>query len=1056
MRTIVAAALRFRFLVIALAAALMFVGVGQIKHMPVDVFPEFAPPTVEIQTLGIGLAPADVENLITVPLEEVLAGTPGLDVMRSRSVNDLSQIRLIFDRDQDLIFARQLVQERLDLVAPNLPTWAAPPVMLQPLSATSRAVKIGISSKNLNLMQQSMIAYWTIKQRLLQVPGVANAPIWGERIQMLSVQADRERMAAHGVTLDEVMTTTADALDSGLLRHSDTGAFIGTGGFIDNAEQRVGVRHKLPIESVEDLAQITVARANGQPPVRLADVADVVETFPPMVGDAVIKTAGAGDTGPGLMMIVEKLPWANTLDVTRGVEEAIEDLKPGLPGMEIDTTIFRPATFIETSLKNLSNSLLIGCLLMILMLFVFLYSWRVALISVVAIPMSLIAGAMVLNWRGTTINTMILAGFAIALGDVVDDAIIDIENVVRRLRQHRKEGSKRSTAGVILDASLEVRGAIVYATLIEVVAVIPIFFLEGLSGAFFRPLVTSYAIALLVSMAVALTVTPALALIFLHKAPLERRESPVARLMQRGYSRILSPIIRRPRYAFGSVGAMALIAVMVVPNLGQSLLPDFKERDFLMHFLTKPGTSLDEEVRITTASAKELMAIPGIRNFGAHIGQAYQSDEPVGPEFGENWVSVDPKVNYDETFDTIQALMDSYPGLIRDVQTYLKERIREVLAGTSHPIVIRIQGPELEVLRAKAKELSAALQDIPGLLDPHVESQAEMAQVQIQVDLAAAQRYGLKPGDVRRAASTLVNGEEVGDIFRDGKAYDIPVWSPPAARDSIDDVRNLQLDTPTGQVVRLADVASVQVKPTPNVVKHEDLFRKIDVDADLDGTRDLGSAVADVERALAKIDLPREYHATMLGEHQERQAANKKLQNLAIFAAIGVFFLLQASFLSFRLAMLSFLTLPMAVVGGALAAYLGDGIISLGSMVGFITVIGIVARNGIMLITHYQHLENVEGVPFGPGLVLQGAKERVVPIMMTVLTTGLVLVPLILAGSIPGHEIEHPMAVVIFGGLITSTLLNLFVVPSLYLRFGKSRRALNGGGGGGSVEPATA
>ena len=1045
MRAIIAASLRFRFLIVALAAALMFLGVGQVKKMPVDVFPEFAPPTVEIQTLGIGLAPADIENLITVPLEEVLGGTPGLDVMRSRSVNDLSQIRLIFDRDSDLIHARQLVQERLDLVAPNLPTWAAPPVMLQPLSATSRALKIGIRSDSLNLMQQSMIAYWTIKQRLLQVPGVANVPIWGERIQMLSVQADRERMKAHGVTLDEVMTTTADALEAGLLQFSD-GSLIGTGGFVEGSNERLNIRHKFPIKSVEDLAQIPVVRKDGQTPLKLADVANVIETGPPMVGDAVIGVgkpdkSGGYEAGPGLMMIVEKLPWANTLDVTRGVEEAIEALKPGLPGLEIDTAIFRPASFIETSLKNLSNSLLIGCLLMIFMLFVFLYSWRVALISVVAIPLSLLGAAMVLNWRGTTVNTMILAGFAIALGDVVDDAIIDIENVVRRLREHRREGRTGSTAGVILNASLEVRGAIVYATLIEVVAVIPIFFLEGLSGAFFRPLVTSYAIALLVSMAVALTVTPALALIFLHRSRLESKESPLAVWLQRGYGWVLARVLPKSRYAFASVAALVMIALSVVPNLGQSLLPDFKERDFLMHFLTKPGTSLPEEVRITEASAQELAPIPGVLNFGAHIGQAYHSDEPVGPEFGENWVSVDPKANYDQTVDKIQAVMDDYPGVITDVQTYLKERIREVLAGSSHPIVIRIQGPDLEVLRAKAKELSAALQEIPGLSHPKVENQAEMAQIQIQTDLAAAQRVGLKPGDVRRAASTLVNGEEVGDIFRDGKAYDIPVWSPIEKRDSIDDIKNLELDTPTGQIVKLADVASVQVKPSPNVVKHEDLYRKIDVEADLSGDRDLGSVVKDVEQALGGIDIPTEYTATMLGEHQERQAANKKLQSLAIVAAIGVFFLLQASFLSFRLALLAFLTLPMAVVGGALAAYLGDGIISLGSMVGFLTVIGIVARNGIMMISHFQHLEREEGVPFGPELVLRGAKERVVPVMMTVLTTGLVLVPLILAGQIPGHEIEHPMALVILGGLVTSTLLNLFVVPSLYLLFGKSRKA---------------
>jgi len=1043
MRRIVAASLRFRFLIVALAGALMFIGVGQVKHMPVDVFPEFAPPTVEIQTLGIGLAPADIENLITVPMEEVLAGTPGLDVMRSRSVNDLSQIRLIFDRDTDLIHARQLVQERLDLVAPNLPTWAAPPVMLQPLSATSRAMKIGIRSDSLNLMQQSMIAYWTIKQRLLQVPGVANAPIWGERIQMLSVQADREKMAAQGVTLDEVMATTADALEAGLLQFSG-GSVIGTGGFVEGGQERLNIRHKLPIETADDLGKVSLVRKDGQAPIRLADVANVVETFPPMVGDAVIGVGKPGEgfkPGPGLMLIVEKLPWANTLDVTRGVEEAIDSLRPGLPGLEIDTSIFRPATFIETSLKNLSNSLLIGCVLMIFMLFVFLYSWRVALISVVAIPLSLIAAAMVLNWRGTTVNTMILAGFAIALGDVVDDAIIDIENVVRRLREHRREGRTGSTAGVILNASLEVRGAIVYATLIEVAAVIPIFFLEGLSGAFFRPLVTSYAIALLVSMAVALTLTPALALIFLHRARLENKESPIAVWMQRGYGWVLARVLPKGRYAFASVAALVMIALSVVPNLGQSLLPDFAERDFLMHFLTKPGTSLEEEVRITHASALDLAAIPGIQNFGAHIGQAYQSDEPVGPEFGENWVSVDPKVDYDKTVAKIQTVMDEYPGLITDVQTYLKERIREVLAGTSHPIVIRIQGPDLEVLRAKAKELSAALQKIPGLSNPKVENQAELAQIQIQTDLAAAQRHGLKPGDVRRAASTLVNGEEVGDIFRDGKAYDIPVWSPPEDRDSIDDIRNLKLDTPTGEVVRLADVASVQLKPAPNVVKHENLYRKIDVESDITGDRDLGSAVKDVEQALKKVDLPREYTATMLGEHQERQAANKKLQSLAIVAAIAVFFLLQASFLSFRLAVLAFLTLPMAVIGGALAAHLTGGVISLGSMVGFLTVIGIVARNGIMLLSHYQHLENVEGMPFGPELVLRGAKERVVPVMMTVLTTGLVLVPLIAAGSIPGHEIEHPMAVVILGGLITSTLLNLFVVPSLYLRFGKGRKA---------------
>jgi Cu/Ag efflux pump CusA len=572
------------------------------------------------------------------------------------------------------------------------------------------------------------------------------------------------------------------------------------------------------------------------------------------------------------------------------------------------------------------------------------------------------------------------------------------------------------------------------------VAVIPIFFLEGLSGAFFRPLVYSYAIALMVSMGVALTLTPALALIFLRNAKLESRESPIAVWMQRGYGWVLAKVVRRPRYAFTSVAALALIGMSVVPNLGQSLLPEFKERDFLMHWLTKPGTSLGDEVRITTAAAKELQAIPGVRNFGAHIGQAYQSDEPVGPEFGENWISVDPKADYDKTHAAIEEAVDGYPGLIRDVQTYLKERIREVLAGASHPVVVRLMGPDLPVLRAKAKEINEAMSKINGIGKVKTESQTEVPQIQVQVDLAKAQAYGLKPGDVRRAAGVLVSGEEVGDIFRDGKAYDIPVWSAPEDRDSLEDVMNLPIDTPAGQVVKLTDIAAVTVKASPNVVKHEDVTRKIDIEAEPKEGGDLGAINKAVETALGKVELPAGYHTQMLGEYQERQAANRRLQSLAIVAAIGIFFLLHASYGSFRLAMLSFLTLPMALIGGALAAHLSDGIISLGSMVGFLTVIGIVARNGIMLITHYQHLENVEGMTFGPELVLRGARERLVPIMMTVLTTGLALVPLILAGSIPGQEIEHPMAVVILGGLLASTFINLFVVPSLYLKFAKSRK----------------
>ena len=1028
LRLIVGSSLKYRFIVLAIAAALTLIGLDEMRDMPIDVFPEFAPPIVEIQTPCLGLSPAEVEGLVTIPIEQALAGIPQLDILRSKSVTDLSSVKLIFDRAADPMVARQRVQEGLALVLGVIPKDVGPPVMLQPLSATARFMKIGLRSDKISVVDQSMIAYWTIRPRLLSVPGVANVAIWGERIDMPQVQLMPEKLEEKGITVQEVMDVTSDALEAGLMSHSD-GALIGTGGFIDSPNQRFDVRHVLPIVDPETLGEIPIAERNGKT-VLLNEVAQMVRGHQPLIGDAVI------NGGPGLLLIVEKFPWANTLQVTKGVDQALDALRPGLPDLEIDANIFRPADFVKMSIHNLRSSLLIGCLLLILVLVAFLYEWRIALISCVAMPVSLITAIIVLYMRGTTINTMILAGFVIALGDIVDDAIIDIENVVRRLREHRRMGGHKSVARVILEASLEVRHAIVYATLIEVLALLPVFFLEGLSGAFFRPLAISYALALLASMGVALTLTPALGLILLSKAPLSDRESPLVRWLQRSYTWLLARIVPRPAMVYSSVAVIVLAGVVVMPRLGQSLLPEFKERDFLMHWLTEPGTSVEEEVRITTQANKELMQIPGVRNFGAHIGQALIMDEVYGVYFGENWISIDPKVDYDKTRDAIQAAVDGYPGLHRDVQTYLKERIREVLTGSPTPVTVRIFGEDLAVLRAKADQVKAAIEHVPGIKDLVVESQKEIPQIDVKVDLAAAERYGVSPGDVRRTAAALVTGTEVGDIFRDGKAYDVNVWSTPENRNSVNAIRNLRIDTPRDGQIRLANLASVEIVPTPNHVERWQMKRKIDVRANVRG-RDLGSVVKDVKAELAKVEFPAGYHPELMGEYAEREKAQGKMRVLALLSAIGILLILQASFLNWRLAILGFLALPAALVGGVLAAYLGDGIISLGTLVGFLTVLGIAARNGIMLISHYQHLEHEEGEPFGPGLVLRGARERISPIMMTALTTALALAPLLIAGTIPGHEIEHPMAVVILGGLITSTLLNLFVIPSLYLKFGR-------------------
>jgi CzcA family heavy metal efflux pump len=1028
MRWVVGWSLRFRWLVVFAAAATTAFGIAQIPSARVDVFPEFAPPRVEIQTTALGNSSNEVEELITVPIEEQLNGLPGLDQLRSKSVSQLSAIELIFERGTDELRARQLVQERIAQVAPTLPSWAAPPFMMPPISATSRILKIGLSSDEVSPIELSSIAYRKIRARLLRVPGVAQVAIWGERPQQRHVQLDPARLAAYDISLDRVMDVTADALDAGLLRYSE-GAVVGTGGFVESGGQRLNVRHVQAIEEPGELADVPVLRRDGRT-LRLADLGRVVEDHVPLWGDAVI------NDGPGLMLVVQKFRGANTMEVTRGIESAIDQMRAGLPGIEIDTTIFRPATFIEQSIDNLTTALLIGVLLVILIIAAFLFEWRTAFISLIAIPLSLIAAVLVLDLTGRSINVMVLAGLVVAIGVVVDDAIIDVENIVRRLRLARAHGSSRSTFGIVLDASVEVRTAITYATVINVVAVVPVFFLEGLSGSFFQPLVLSFGLAVLVSMLVALTVTPALCLIFLSRGRLVHRESPLLSVLKRAYGAILARVIRRPRPAMVTAVALVAAGLLIFPTLGSSLLPDFKERDFLMHWLTQPGTSVTEETRISIRACRDLREIPGVRNCGSHIGQAKQADEVYGVDFGENWVSVSPEVDYDDTLASIHRTVEGYPGLFRDVQTYLRERIKEVLTGTSESIVVRVYGPDLAVLREKADEIQNKIAGIDGLVDTHTDLQDDLPHIEVELDLAAARRHGLKPGDIRRQTSAWVASEEVSDLWYAGKAYDVRVWSIPAARDSLTDIERLPIDTAGGGRVRLSEVADIRLAPTPNAIERELQSRRIDVGANVGG-RDLASVVDEVERRLETVRFPRAYHAEVLGASTELNAAQDRLLLFGIAAAIAIFLLLQAAFGSLRLATLAFLLLPTALVGGVLAVWLGDGVLSLGSLVGFLTVFGIAARNGILMISHFQHLEHHEGEAFGPALVLRGAQERLAPIMMTASAAGLALVPLAVAGSIPGHEIEHPMAIVILGGLVTSTLLNLFLLPSVYLRFAR-------------------
>jgi Cu/Ag efflux pump CusA len=593
----------------------------------------------------------------------------------------------------------------------------------------------------------------------------------------------------------------------------------------------------------------------------------------------------------------------------------------------------------------------------------------------------------------------------------------------------------RPALEVVLAASLEVRSAVLYGSLIVMLVFIPVFLLEGLTGAFFRPLALAYVLAILASLAVALTITPALALLLLPRH-LGSREVRVVSGLKTRYRRLLESFVDRPKSAFATLAVLLVLTMATVPFLGEEFLPHFREYDFLMHWVEKPGTSLDAMRRITERASRELMSVPGVRNFGSHIGRAEVADEVVGPNFTELWISLDPSVEYDATVAKIQSIVDGYPGLYRDLLTYLRERIKEVLTGASATIVVRVSGPELATLRSQAESIAKAMRGIQGVADLTVQAQVIVPQVEVRFRPEKAAIFGVTPGQVRSAAATIVGGTKVGEFSEDQKLFDVVVWGAPEVRQNLDAVRNLQVPLSGGGVVPLQSVADVVVTPTPNEITRENGSRRIDVTANVRG-RDLGSVARDLQRVLAGNMFPQGYYAEVMGEFAERQASSRRLMLAGGLALIGVFLLLLIDFGSPRAATLVFLTLPFALVGAIAAVLLTGRVLSLGSLVGLVTVIGIAARNGIMLVSHYRHLELQEGVPFGRDLILRGSEERLSPILMTALATGLALVPIVVGGDAAGYEIEHPLAVVILGGLVTSTLMNLLIVPTLYLKYGR-------------------
>jgi Cu/Ag efflux pump CusA len=1011
--------LRYRAMILVAASAMIIAGALWLPSASVDVLPEFSAPAIQIQTEALGLSAAEVEDLVTLNLEEILASVSWLKTIRSKSITGLSSIILIFEHGTDLMRARQLVQERLNL-AHALPNISKSPVMLQPFSTTSRVMIVGLSLKSVSMIDASVLARWTITPKLLGVPGVANVATWGMRSRQLQVQVDPSQLPARDLSLDEVVEAAGDSLWVSPLSYLEAST-PGSGGWIDTPNQRLGIQHIQPIISAAELARVPI----GDKPVRLGEVAKVVEDHPPLIGDAIVEGR------PGLLLVIEKFPNADPQAVARGIDVALSELRQGLPGIDIDPFVYRTTSYITMSIANLKSVMLIAGGVLIVVLAGCFFSWRAVLISIVTILLAFVAAALVLYARGVTINVMVVAGFAIALVVIINDALQDIEVTLRRL--HSSSLAEESTAELVVQGCIESRNSAIFVTSILGLAVVPLFLMSGTLGAFLGPLALSCLLALLCSTLVATLVAPTLYVLILRGAT--ARKPTLFEWLRDRYGALLSYVVAAPNAAPAIAGGLALIGIGTLPMLNWSPLPFLKEWEVRASWEAPPGTSLSEMRRVMTRAVKELRLVPGVRKVAAHIGRAVTGDQVVDVESAQFWISIDPRADYKATLGAVGEVVGGYPGLDANVQSYLSDRLSALFAPTRDPIVVRLKGPEREVLQRESDRVAKLLSGVAGIVNPHVERRVEVPQIQIKVDLAAAGRLGLKPGDVRRAAATAFAGLEVGNLFQQQKVFDVIVWSPAESRESITNIRELLLDTDQGHV-RLADVAEVRVVPSPKIIEREGVSRLVDIHASIAG-RPIVSVADDVKRLLQNTSFPLEYHSILLGNYEEQQARHWWLAISGLGIAIGVYLVLQARWQSWSIASLLVFNMLMALVGGIVAVLIAGGTVSLGSLAGGLSVMGIALRNGVGSVDRYQQLEREAGGD--TGAVLRGANERLSSILIGIIGVGAAFIPLLFFGDIAGLELLQPMSVFVVGGLLATAIMDLFVVPGLCLRFARLR-----------------
>ena len=1019
---IVRFSIRFRGIVIALAAVLVGYGLYTLTQAPYDVFPDVAPPQVMVQTEAPGLAPEQVEQLVTQPIENALNGVAGLTALRSSSIQGLSVVTAVFEGTADIYRDRQVVAERLAALAGQLPAGVSAPTMQPLTTATNTVLTAGLTSDTASLMTLRTVADWTVRPHLLAVPGVAGVQVFGGEAKQLQVQVRPDRLLQFNLSLADVLAAASRA----------TG--VQGAGFIDTENQRIVLQTEGQNLSPEEIARTAIVTQNGTS-VTLGTVARVRAAPAPAIGAAAINGT------PGVSLVVTQQYGSNTLEVGGRVERALADLRPALAqqGVRLVPDLFRPANFIEAATHNVRVSLLLGGVLVVVVLVLFLFDLRTAAISCTAIPLSLLTAVILLERLGYSLNTMTLGGLAIAIGEVVDDAVIDVENILRRLRGNRHQASPRPAWRVVLDASIEVRSAVVYATFAVVLVFLPILTLSGLAGRLFGPLGLTYIFAILASLVVALTVTPALALVLLGARDLSEHEPPTVRWLKVRYVRLLERVEERPRLVIGAAAVLLAAAFAALPFFGAEFIPQLRESSVLFHMAAVPGTSIEESLRIGGQVTAELRKLPFVTSVYQQVGRAAHSEDTWGTHYSEFYVVLRPmsgRAAEDALYD-LNEVLERFPGVSFSVMTFLVERLEETLSGQRAPVVVNIYGNALDSLDRAASDVARVLAAVPGARGVQIQAPVGAPQLAVRLRDADVARWGLGPVDVLHAVRTAFQGDVVAQLYDGNQVIPVAVVLDPGTRTSVPDIGNLPLRNAAGTYVPLRQLADLYETSGRYAILHQGARRVQTVTTTVSG-RDVGSFVRDAKTLLARrVALPPGSYLQFTGSAEEQARTRRELLVHSLIAAMGIVLLLSVVTRQWRNLLLVLANVPFALVGGVLAVAASGGVLSIGSLVGFVTLFGITLRNSIMLISHYEHLVAVDGMPWGLQAAVRGAAERLAPILMTAVVTGLGLLPLALASGTPGREIEGPMALVILGGLVTSTALNLVVLPTLALRVGR-------------------